>query len=165
MKKILLATMAIALMMFAVSCEDDDNTNEPTVIEPMLEITDAVETVTGLIAFGGSTLESICTLTNTGEEAVQVKLNIELVSVTAGHTVEPCFAGNCLPPVTESKELNQILTLQPGESTDENGFICHVSAHDVVGESVVKFTFIPLDEDGEKLEDISVYYTCTFTFN
>lgn len=128
------------------------------VIVPVLEFVSKIEAANN---FTDNATTAV--IKNISDKAVQFKLYITVEDLAAGHSLFPCFGGTCLPPVTESMELAQIVTLAPGTLSNDIDFICHLDAGGNAGETTVKYTFYPLDENGKKLEHLAIEYTCIFT--
>ncbi len=125
-------------------------------------ILDQISTVTG--NQGASELTTSCTILNTSDKAMEFILSAKLVDHTEGHFFNYYYGGKTFLHTPFGAEFSSPVTLAPGEKSSLEDFKCNLTAN-AKGMSKVKFIFIPLHEDGYRLDEQGKSYTCTWDIN
>lgn len=124
-----------------------------------LELVRGDETVKGAL---DDELVSYGRVKNISDEEVTITIKIEIIEITQGHELQPCFNMNCYPMLSETtvySEPSQQFSLAPGEVTDDQNFkelFTHLYPNGNSGVTKVKFYFMISDDD-------YAAYECTYT--
>jgi len=151
MKKILTIIAIVLPLIYLMSCKD--NTVQPKNDGPVLEFVSKSDTVRAMSGLMISNAE----IKNISSKQVIMKLKMEIVSLTTGHSPLVCFGGLCLPPSYVDKLFSQEIILTPGQVSTPLNFTAELDPGQKHGISVIRYKFIP---DGDTTKAIS--YTTTY---
>ncbi len=145
MNKILILIAIVLPLIYLTSCKDDPI--QP-VDEQVLEFVSKTDSVSGKPGL----LQSEAAIKNISDKQVTVKIKMEIVSLTPGHSLLVCMGGTCYPPSLVDKLFPGEFTLWPNQVSSKTHFFADLDAGVTTGVSIIRYKFIP---DGDTTKAIS----------